>query len=165
MRALRLIVLALGCLGFAAASHAGLTPTKGSQLVTLTAGGECPITGHPNATLFSLRLGPDGASAPFTIPAKQILVLTEVTASGVGNIAGDVFFVSVLVGNGDRGDFAAARFTTVNASGMFDTSFTPPNGIVVKSGNVACLDLVDTNHVSSFVGGLGVAHGFLAPDK
>ncbi len=27
------------------------------------------------------------------------------------------------------------------------------------------IDLVDTNHVSALVGGLGIAHGFLAPDK
>jgi hypothetical protein len=164
MRALQL-ALVLGCLGLTTATDAGLIPTKASQLVTVAAAGTCPIPGRPNAVSFAFRSGSDGVSSQFVIPPKQVFVLTDVTATANNQIPSDVFLVSLLVGNADHESFLNASFETAPASGAFTTRFTMPNGIAVKPGNAVCIELVDTQHPSAFVGVLALAHGFLAPDK
>jgi len=164
MRAARL-ALVLGCLGIATATEAGLLPTKGSQLVTLGAGGGCPIPGHPHASGFNLRVGADGGATGFTIPAKQILVLTDVVASATFQIPGEVFIVNVLVGNAAQSNLATGSFATADASGAFSVTYAPPNGIAIKSGNAVCIEATDFAHPSALVGVFAFAHGYLAPDK
>jgi len=164
MRAARL-ALVLGCLGIATATEAGLLPTKGSQLVTLGAGGGCPIPGHPNASGFNLRVGTYGSTTGFTIPAKQILVLTDVVASATFQIPGDVFVVNVLIGNATQSNLATGSFATADASGAFSVTYAPPNGIAIKSGNAVCIEATDFAHPSALVGVFAFAHGYLAPDK
>jgi hypothetical protein len=162
MRALRFL-LVLGCLGVAAIVDAGLTPTKGSQLVALAAAGQCAIPGRPDATGF-FRVGGDGALTPFTIPPKQILVVTDVVASASFLVAGDVFFMTVLVGNGTSSNVVTGSIETASASGVFSRTYAPTNGIVVKSGSVLCIEADDLTHPGP-VGVFAFAHGFLAADK
>jgi hypothetical protein len=164
MRAFRFL-LVLGCLGLATTADAVLAPAKGSQIVALAAGGPCAIPGHPNATGYNIRVGGDGALTPFTVPPKQILVLTEVVASTSFQPAGEVFFVNLLVGNAASSNFLTASFETVPASGAFSVTYAPSNGMVVKAGSTVCVEMSDTDHPTAFVGVLSFAHGFLAPDK
>jgi len=133
MRAARL-ALVLGCLGIATATEAGLLPTKGSQLVTLGAGGGCPIPGHPNASGFNLRVGADGGTTGFPIPAKQILVLTDVVASATFQIPGDVFVVNVLIGNATQSNLATGSFATADASAR--SAGRAPGGFDARVGRV-----------------------------
>jgi len=166
MRLLRIVVVVLGCLGCTVVAEAGLAPAKASQLVTLIAAGQCAITGHPNAAGLQFRIGGDGSSTFFTVPPKQVLVLTYIEMSSKDQIAGHVFLGDVLVGTGGQGNFAALRFEPALANGTVAVSFAPTNGgIVVKSGNTACIELVDTASPAAFVGAVGSANGFLAADK
>jgi hypothetical protein len=158
-------VLVLGCLALATIADAGLAPTKGSQLVTVSAGGGCAIPGHPNAAGFATRVTADGTLVPFTIPPKQILVLTDVVVSTTFQTSGHVFLVNVLVGNAAGGNAVTGRIVTSAASGAFDTTFAPPNGIVVKSGSNVCIEAGDFAFPGAFVGTYAFAHGYLAADK
>src|SRR5262249_31907069 len=116
MRMLRLAVT-LACLGGTVTADAGLAPTKASQLVTLVAGGGCPVTGHRNGTALAFRVGGDGVTTPLTIPPKQVLVLTNVVGTTFFQLPGDTFQASIIVGAGSVGSFAALRYETANASG------------------------------------------------
>lgn len=57
------------------ASAAGIEPSKPSQTVLLTfAGTPCPVAGK----LVDVQIQTNGAQVPFTIPAKQVLVITGI---------------------------------------------------------------------------------------
>jgi hypothetical protein len=160
-----LMTLVLGSLMAAAPLEAGLAPTKGSQLVTLLNSGACPITGHPNAVVVQQRVAPDGSTAVFTIPAKKILVVTDVEISSVAQTPGDVMFASVLIGNGERGDLVALNFEPASPAGTVRIEHHPNTGIAVRAGNVVCADMVDTKFPAAFVGLTAVVRGYLASDK
>jgi hypothetical protein len=66
--ALTLLVLSLAVANDAAAV---LAPTKASQLVTLAAGGGCPIVNHPTDTGFLQTAKSDGSLVPFSIPPNR----------------------------------------------------------------------------------------------
>src|SRR5688572_4220512 len=54
---------------------AGLEPSKPSQTVLLEPGGSlCPVAGK----IVNTRIQPDGTRVPFSIPPKQVLVITGV---------------------------------------------------------------------------------------
>ena len=163
MRRLRL-VLVLACLAVAARGEAGLAPTKSSQLVTLLAGGACPDAGQVNASAVVTRVAADGSTSGLVIPPKQVLVLNDIQVSATNQIAGDPFFVAVLVVGPGTSSLVAATHTTAPGSAV-GVTFAPPTGITVKAGSTVCVQIVDFNHPTAFVGALGVAHGFFAPDK
>jgi hypothetical protein len=63
------------CLAFLLAPAAGaLEPKKPSQLVTLVASDDCESGA---GFLYGTRLLPDGTATAFTIPPKQVLVVTR----------------------------------------------------------------------------------------
>jgi hypothetical protein len=147
------------------AGATALAPTKGSQIVALQASGPCPFPGYPNATGFSVLVKSDGSRPAFAIPAKQVLVLTEVVATTNNLIAGDVFGVELLVGSATVGTIADLRFEPASQQGTITVRFAPPTGMVIKSGNFVCIDSVNFTHFGFDLGVVGIAHGFLAPDK
>jgi hypothetical protein len=165
MRSLGITLVVLVSLLSTVVADAGLVPTKATQLVTLQGAGACPITGHPNAVGLQFRVAPDGTTSVFTIPAKQVLVLTDIEIFTKFQPAGRVYFADVLVGTTAHSTFAAYRYETVAASGTIAVHFTPSNGLVVKSGNAACIELVDSDSPADFTGTAGFANGFLASDK
>jgi hypothetical protein len=66
---------ALLCGAFTVAAAAGVETTKPSQMVLLTASGAaCPVAGK----LVDTQVRLDGTQVPFTIPAKEVLVITEI---------------------------------------------------------------------------------------
>lgn len=165
MRVFRILMLA-ALVAAPNAVHAGLAPTKGSQLVTAYTFGACPINGHTgvNSALVSQMVGGDGAVTPFVIPPKRIFVITDITASTGSLPPGDVIVASVLVGTAAFGTLVGGRFDPVSASGTITTAFTFPAGVAVKSGAALCVELLDVTH-GGFVGFTAFAHGYFAPDK
>jgi hypothetical protein len=93
-----------------------------------------------------------------------VLVLTDVDISVGNQIINDNFAVVILVGSATQGTLVAARVAAAAAGGVVTATFNPPNGIAVKSGNAVCVQVVNLTR-GGFVPILGVAHGFLAPDK
>jgi hypothetical protein len=71
----RIALAALASLAVSAPVHA-LEPKKPSQLVTLVPSETCA---GGEGYLYGNRVNPDGTYAPFTIPPKQVLVLTRWT--------------------------------------------------------------------------------------
>src|SRR5262245_2050253 len=133
MRSLGITLVVLVSLLSTVVADAGLVPTKASQLVTLQRAGACPITGPPTAVGLQFLVAPDGTTSPFTIPAKQVLVLTDIEIFTKFQPAGRVYFGSVLIGTTAHPALAAYRYETVSASGTIAVHFTPGNGLVVKS--------------------------------
>ena len=167
MRALT-ILLALAALlaPMARTFAAGLGPVKGSQLVTAYTAGACPISGHTgtNSALVSQMVNADGTTTAFTIPAKKIFVLTELTATTGGQPAGDTMLINAEIGSAATGNIVAARFTTVEPSGSVAAEFQIPTGIAIKAGSFLCVDMLDLTH-GGFTGFTAIAHGYFAPDK
>ncbi len=158
-------VVALACLARVGVAEAGLTPTKASQLVTVTAVASCPIVGYAGAAAFDHVAKSDGSGGPLVIPPKQVLVLNDVSVSTIGQAAGDVFGVQVVVGTSGQSQIVEFRFESTSASGHLSVRFNPPTGIVVKAGSAACVSLSNLTHPSAIFGTVAVGHGFFAPDK
>jgi hypothetical protein len=166
MRALRLVVVVSSCLLPVAAAAAALGPGKGSQLVTLSSSGPCPIPGHTGINAFALsrRVGVDGVAAPLVIPAKKLLVLSDVSIVTGSEPAGALLAASVIVGSAAGGEIVAARFETAASSGAAAATFAFPTGVAVRSGATACVELLNLTQ-GGFTGMTGFAHGYLAADK
>ncbi len=165
MRVLRIAIVAL-FLGLPLTAHAVLGPTKGSQLLTASTFGACPVLGHggANSIVVSQMVNGDGSVAPFVIPPKKIFVLTDLVATSGALPPGDVLVTSVVVGSAAQGAVLAGRFDPASASGTFASSFTFAAGVAVKSGTSVCVEILNLTH-GGFVGFTAFAHGSLAPDK
>ena len=163
---MRPLALALVLLSLATANDAAavLAPGKASQLVTLQAGGGCPIAGHPTDTGFTQRATSDGSLVPFSTPAKQVLLLTDIDISITNQVANDNVGVLMVVGSSTPGTIVAGRVVAVPAGGVASVTFDPPNGIAIKSGTSLCVTVVNFTRGGQ-VPVFGIAHGFLAPDK
>jgi len=81
--------VALVLLGLAStpATAAALAPSKPSQLVDVQANGSCPFTFTTD--LFNTLVKGDGTTAPFSIPAGEVLVITDLTVYANGKTPGD----------------------------------------------------------------------------
>jgi hypothetical protein len=142
------MVLALSVSGTPAVAGV-LQPTKASQLVTL-------LNGPPSGGCYPMtsQVQPDGTLAPFTIPPKQVLIVTSgsITVSGNPNQTNFLFFT---VG----GQVFTSHSVEMDAAGFADATVSIPNGFAVSSGNTICLSAAVASTVN------GELHGFLAPDK
>ena len=144
------------------ASAAALAPSKPSQLVTVAALGSCTALGL-TTDLFNTLVKGDGTTAPFSIPAGQVLVITDLTVFATGKTAGGTVQVQVAVGTAATSHiFIVAANVTANPSGGVGFTATFPTGIVVKSGASICpLAFDGTSNVAAG----GSLHGFLTKDK
>ena len=161
----RVVVVALACLAPEGFVEAGLTPTKASQLATVTTVLSCPILGYAKAAALDHVVKADGSGGPLVIPPKQVLVLNDVSASTIGQAPGDVFGVQVVVGTSVQSDVVDTVFEVASAGGHLAVHFTAPTGIAVKPGNAVCIALINFTHPSAIVGIATTGHGFFAPDK
>lgn len=154
-------------LAFASSSEAGaLAPTKASQLLTIYASGSCAIGGTAagNSTAFSQIVRADGTVGAFTIPAKQVFVITEATLTTTAEPAGDAMLSFVAFGTASGGSPVAIRLETVASNGTVNSSFLFPSGIALKGTATACAEMFNQTHGGSvFIS--ATAHGFFAPDK
>src|SRR5262249_15645426 len=122
---------------------AALAPSKPSQLVAVGAFGLCTSLGL-STDLFTTRVNGDGTQVPFSIPAGEVLVITDLTVFGNGKTAGGMVFVELIVGTtaSSKTSILGAN-VTADASGAFGFSATFPTGIVVKSGTSICPVAID----------------------
>jgi hypothetical protein len=148
MRTYGLMVLALSVSGTPAVAGV-LQPTKASQLVTL-------LNGPPSGGCYPMtsRVQSDGTLVPFTIPLKQVLIVTSgrILVSGNANLT---YFLSFTVG----GNVLASRTVDTDAEGFADATVSIPNGFAVSSGTTICLSATPASTPNAEL------HGFLAPDK
>jgi hypothetical protein len=153
----RIAALGLAILAPHAAFAAALAPAKASDLVTLITSlkSDCPGNGKP----FDLRVLPDGTSAPFTIPEKQVLVIQSVdwtigsTAPGGLTVTPTVSLqtsptnaLAIMIGSG----------ATNSDGGASGTVLAPP-GVTVRAGPAICFTGADFESA--------ILHGFFAKDK
>jgi hypothetical protein len=144
--------VALVVLFLAVQAQAALAPSKASQLVTLVGGAACSCFGGTGVAL-DTRVNADGTTAPFSIPAKQVLVLDawrwdEVSASPVTG-------VFLCLGSSPGAAAWTSTATTTMSIAFFDAALP---AIPVKSGAAMC--------AASYGATPNVAvHGFLASDR
>src|SRR5262249_62349717 len=112
--------------------------------------------------LFNTLVKGDGTTAPFSIPAGQVLVITDLTVFAPGKTAGGTVQVEVVVGTATSHFSIVTANVTANASGGVGFTATFPTGIVVKSGASICPVAFDG---TSNVAAGGPLHGFLTEDK
>jgi hypothetical protein len=160
------VALALLSLASTPATAAALAPSKPSQLVAVTALGTCPL-GFTTA-LFDTLVKGDGTTAPFSIPAGEVLVITDLTVVVDGKTPGDTIDAGVFAGtSASSRSLIFFENITAGPSGAVTLSATFPTGIVVKSGTSLCPIARDNTGGSGtpavFAG--GSLHGFLTKDK
>jgi hypothetical protein len=157
-------------LSFAISANAGtLAPTRASSVVELNSAfgsGQCPIVGFAADS----RNNADGAvTSGFTVPAGQVLVVTNVdftalAASGSGDlISFDLWRERVGFANQIASDVSAVTGLDGEANAQLSV-----NQAVVKSGVtvcVACFDHTTHNPITNAADCNGVIHGFLARDS
>lgn len=158
------LAFALALVG--SADAAAVAPTKASQLLTIYTTGGCSIGGAPggNSAAFTQMVRPDGTIGAFTIPPKQVFVITEATVTTAAEPAGDAMLTLLVIGTPTAGAPVGARFETVASNGTVTSTFLIPNGVTLKSTSTACAQMFNQTHVGS-VFPSAVAHGFFAPDK
>jgi len=162
-----LVLVTAAILGITTAAHAVLAPTKASQLVTVYGSGSCPLTGFnaQNSQVLSFVVHADSSTSPFTIPPKQVFVLTDVTTTGYGNVPSDVMLGTISVGTlpGISG-VLGARYEAAGGGGAVAVTIEFPVGVAVKSTSLMCTQLLNFTHPGP-VYPTSTAHGFFAPDK
>jgi hypothetical protein len=149
----RILIAAAGAVmalvGPASVEAGPVAPSKPSQFVVLqrSGTGTCNFLTKP----FDQQLNPDGTTTAFSVPAKQVLVVTSYDAESSTTANRNV--VVSLVDNG-LGVFEDSLLT--DATG-FGVKSGPVGNLVVKSGSTLC----------GAVGGGGAitVHGFLTADK
>ena len=77
---------------------AALAPSKASQLVDVLALGNCMPALGLTTDLFNTLVKGDGTTAPFSIPAGQVLVITDLTVIADGRTPGNTVQVQVVAG-------------------------------------------------------------------
>jgi hypothetical protein len=159
--------VALVLLGLAStrATAAALAPSKPSQLVDVEALGLCTPLGL-TTDLFDTLVKGDGTKAPFSIPAGEVLVITDITVVADGRTPGHTIQGQVVAGTTAASQsFIFAENVTAGPSGGVTLSATFPTGIVVKSGTSICPIASDLTGVSTNIAASGSLHGFLTKDK
>lgn len=132
---------------------AAVVPDKPSNLVTLySAGDNSSCQGFPQ---FSRRLLADGTFVDFTVPAKQVLVITGVEVSGQGFSPNRRQPIRIL-----ETPYLLPKVTVydqVDALG-FVGAYQPITPVAVKSGSALCLEVF--NGLTT-----GTLYGFLQSDR
>ena len=146
---------------WAAVAGAVLTPSNASQVVTLRSN---PFNTCDSGLgeVFDRRVAADGTSSAFSIPAGQVLVITDWSYSVITNSTAnagtsDVALLGVVGG-------------TVIASSPFEFDSAGNAGkteqvtAVMKSGHQLCLSVFNGGG-DYFAFSPNILHGFLAPDR
>jgi hypothetical protein len=135
---------------------APLAPVKPSGVVTLASDG---TTCAGSGLLVNTRILPDGTTTPFTIPAKQVLVITEVEWGVIDVPVSQTFdFYLFLTTTPATALPLVASSALADATGHAGTT-TQVSNAIVKAGPSLCA--VDYPGSSS----LFLVRGFLAKDK
>jgi hypothetical protein len=144
-----------------------LAPSKPSDIVTLMpdasgANGACG-PGTQQQRVDAIINGADGSISPFTIPDKEVLVLTGGTWEDLSAGANVNVFLELSLRTANTNNFLAATpAIRSDAAGFAAGSFTLEPGIVIKPGASLCASFnVDGTNTLAFPR----LTGFLAKDK
>jgi hypothetical protein len=151
----RLAFALLASLALGSPVHA-LEPKKPSQMVTLGPAAECQ---NGEGYLYLNRINPDGTFASFTIPPKQVLVVTRWHFSFTGG-AGAASTLAILQTNDATAAHARAYFpfdADGRGGGTIDLS------LVIGEGEVLCG--YHTSGVASVAPLDGFIEGYLTKAK
>ena len=143
----------MGLMLFARGALAGvLAPSKASDVVTLSngPGDPCVVTGGA----LDFRVTKNGTLEPFSIPAKQVLVVTGIDFNtGTTNATNVEIFVEKVPNT------TQIFVTTVTGGGG---SATIPNAIVGPGSSLCVRATLKAGGTSTI---FAVVHGFFANDK
>jgi len=166
MRIARFVTLVLAAAAATPVLAGPLAPSKPSDIVTLmpNAGdGSNGACGLQEQRVDAVISGADGSLSPFTIPDKEVLVLTGGTWEDV-SVSGNVnVFLELRLKTASTNNFIVATpAVRSDAAGVVAGSFTLAPGIVIKPGASLCatLNVAGTNTVA-----FPRLTGFLAKDK
>jgi len=167
MRIARFVTLVLVAAAATPVLAGTLAPTKPSDVVTLVPDVSDGSDGACNSAA-QLRVDAvintaDGSLSPFTIPDKEVLVLTGGTWADTSVAANVNVFLELSLRTGSKAlnilDTPAVRS---DAAGTVAGSFTLEPGIVIKPGPSLCASLIIAGTSSTAFPHLT---GFLAKDK
>jgi hypothetical protein len=167
MRISRLLALVLTAVVLTPALAGPLAPSKPSDIVTLMpdasgANGACGLATQQQRVEAVIN-GADGSISPFTIPDKEVLVLTGGTWEDVTAGANVNVFLELSLRTASTNNLLAATpAIRSDAAGFAAGSFTLEPGIVIKPGVSLCASFnVDGTNTLAFPR----LTGFLAKDK
>ncbi len=136
---------------------ASLLPRKPSELVTLEANPTLSSCAAGNGRGFDIQFRPDGSTLnAFSIPAGQVLVITDLTFEKSG-LAGGASYNGWVVTDPLFSVPLIAPTVTANAAGNAGGAVSLGQGIVVRSGTRLCF-FDNANYTARI-------HGFLTKDK
>jgi len=166
MRISRLLALVLTAVVVTPALAGPLAPSKSSDIVTLMPNGADGSNGACNSV--QLRVdgvinGADGSLSPFTIPDKQVLVLTGGTWEDVSVAANVNVFLELILRTASTNNLIVSTpAVRSDAAGVVAGAFTLEPGIVIKPGVSLCAseNVAGTNAIV-----FPRLTGFLAKDK
>ena len=154
--------LSLGFVTVLMASNARATDPKPSQLITVKTGSTTCSAGPFSGKAFDEAPNPDGTQGAFSIPAGQVLVITDTALGGTGGGVGNRGELDVLAL--PAGSRFNQSFITIDSSGSMTRQFTFPSGVAVKSGVTLCAFAIDET-VGASITVDGTVHGYFAPDR
>jgi hypothetical protein len=138
-------------------SAAPLAPRKASELVSLQASPTTTSCAAGNGRAFDLQFRPDGSTLfTFSIPAGQVLVVTDVTFQKSG-LAANATYAPAVVTDSLFSIPIVLPTVTANAAGNAGGSVSLQHGLVVRSATSICF--FDNANFTARL------HGFLAKDK
>ncbi len=149
-------------------SAAALAPSKPSQLADAGTSYQTPCPQvFPDTDVYPIDVInlPDGTTAPFVIPPKQVFVVTAVDIAAQNITAGHSYFLELfrLTPAGGLGTLIVNASGTTPTTGRVGAQLVIPNGSVVKSGTTLCVGTFDGNTGSTTPE--VIVHGFFAKDK
>ena len=152
------VMLALSVAPARRAMAGPLAPAKASALRTVgSAQNDCP--GFTGARAIDSTSNTDLTNGSFTVPAGSVFVITswDWWAQFPGTTLAQAF---LLVSNGTNNQTLSISSVPVDAVSLrAGTSVQTPDGLVVKSGQTACI------FVGSATTQIAILHGFLAKDN
>jgi len=156
-------VVVMGAALLALPGLAAAGSPKPSQLVTASSSF---ATTCPAGVAVDQLEKADGTVAAFSIPVRQIFVLTqaEVSVPGSAGIAGNPIEVKLLREGAASTSTISVLQGTIGSSGGFGAVVDYPLGVSVKRGLQLCVDGQDVT-AGAPMSVTTVVHGFFAPDK
>lgn len=152
---MRRSIVVVVVLAVASVANAGVVaPSKPSQTVLLKPGAACGA-----GFALDTRINPDGTTAPFSIPDKQVLVLDSLTWVVLGSaVAGSLCGVTLRV------DSQTIWSDTITQSNSFAScgQSAPLPSLVIGAGKTLCITVGTGGDVNA---GVTRVHGFVTKSK
>jgi hypothetical protein len=139
-----------------------LAPATASDLVTLLGNLDTDCVPEGGARLVNQQQKADGTTAPFAVPARQVLVVTSYDFIFSGGTPSQRMQVPLVVVDATLTQVAyvGTGHTIADSAGNGGGTITLPSGFAVKSGTRLCFQFAP-----NVTAGAVIVRGFLAPDR